>query len=148
MSASMLSDDRKMDQVNPFATGGPGAWSNPYPYTAPGPDKESASMWDTADVSPMCLSDISAGGICENPIANCPMARALEPTREIVPDADEAGSLDALYGTKLIPKEPVPTLAPRYCADGECPTKKAMNSWWFPLVIIVLIAIVLGFRFK
>jgi len=148
MSELMLDDERKMDQVNPFATDGPGAWSNPYPYSPAEPVviKEN-SMWDSADVSPMCLSGISAGGICDNPPANCPISRALEPTREIVPDAAEAGSLDSLYGTTLIPKEQVPNLVPRYC-DGvghECSGRtKGGAATPFPWSVLLLILLILS----
>ena len=141
----MLSDTRKMDQINPFAKDGPGAWSAPYDFAPSTPLKEGPSMWDSvADVSPMCLADISAGGICENPIANCPMSRALEPTREIEPDADEAGSLDSLYGTKLIPKEKLPVLVPRY--GGHSSTRMSSSSWLVILVFILIALLVLARR--
>jgi hypothetical protein len=139
----MLSDERKMNQINPFVTDEPGAWSAPYPYApaAPVPDKE--AMWAPVEISPMCLSDISAGGICENPPANCPISRALEPTREIEPDYVEAGSLDSLYGTKLVPKETVPTLVPRYCVGHDCTSKKTGGRSWILFIVIALLLLLL-----
>ncbi len=148
-SIDMLDDENKMNQLNPFAVTGPGAWSNPYPFAAKGPGpliKETPE-----EPSPMCLSDITAGGCAApiGPVISCPIKRALEPTREIEPDIG-TGSLDALYGNTLVPKENNPLLVPRYCDTGDGCTKKTfsimseMKNPWVLLFIFVLI--VLAFR--
>ena len=135
-SRDMIDDENKMNQVNPFAVTGPGAWSNPYPFAQKGPGPQIKETPE--EPSPMCLSYITADGFSSDAVNSCPLKRALEPTREIEPDIG-TGSLDALYGNTLVPKENIPILVPRYF-DG-CVIQKN----WFILVIIFLI-IVLAFR--
>lgn len=142
----MLNDENKLDFINPFQTNGPGSWSNPHafaPAAAAHPGK--GGVFDAPDdVSPMYLADISVG----SPRGQCFLHRPLEPTREIEPDAG-TGSLDALYGNFVIPKDKNPTLVPRYCdtADGGGCAKKGVaggHHWVFVLLFIALA--VLAFR--
>jgi len=140
-SYDMIDDEKKMNQVNPFATSGPGAWSNPYPFAPKGPLIEQESRLDSSEPSPMCLADISCSAPFEDPIS-CPLKRPLEPTREFEPDIG-TGSLDALYGNTLVPKEKNPVLVPRFCDTGDgCTVKK--SNWW--VILVLILAIVLAFR--
>jgi hypothetical protein len=128
---------------------GPGAWSKPYPFASQGPSQRKTASVLSDEPSPMCLADITAGGGCGSPldpVMTCPLNRALEPTREIEPDVG-TGSLDALYGNIVIPKENNPLLVPRYC-DGDAVGCQAgssssslggRSSWWILLALIVLL---------
>ena len=144
-SFDMLDDENKLNFVNPFAVSGPGTWSKPSPFAKKGPGP---SVKETPEEpSAMSLSDISGSG--NMPTFDCPLKRPMEPTREIEPDVG-TGSLDALYGTTLVPKENNPFLVPRYCDTGDGCTKKTfgimseMKNPWVLLFIFVLI--VLAFR--
>ena len=136
----MLNDENKMNLMNPYAVTGPGAWSNPYPFAEKGPAPQFKET--PVEPSPMCLSDITAGGCAGTVSVSCPIKRSLEPTREIEPDIG-TGYLDGLYGTTLVPKEQNPILVPRYC-DGTHECKKKSENWIF--LVIIFVIILLAFR--
>ena len=109
MSALMLNDENALNDINPFVTGGPGAWRKPFGFAPAAQDKEKITCdswgcsivtqpgdkWEPEVEKPECQWGIMAqtnGSLdapsClppKNPIS-CPMSRPLEPTQEFLPD--------------------------------------------------------------
>jgi len=78
----------------------------------------------------------------------CPLHRPLEPTREFQPDF-ETGTLDAMYGNILKPKEDFPELVPRSgCDSGEGCVPQGSRSgdkvWYALLALILAVLLVYG----
>jgi hypothetical protein len=130
-SYMMLSDENTLDNINPFVTGGPGAISKPFGYAPSAPIKDSGT-WDPTQSKPLCEWGVQANSNgsfltegClppKNP-QTCYMERALEPTRDIVPD---------LY--TLIPyKEPIPKSLQRI------EKKETIHEMVIPAAVLLII---------
>ncbi len=127
----MLSDENTLDDINPFVTGGPGAKSKPFGYASKSKIKDSGT-WDTVQSKDLCEWGIQANSngsfLTEGclPPKNpqpCYMDRAIEPTRDIVPD---------LY--TLIPyKEPIPK------SLQKIERQETMREWILPAAILLII---------
>ena len=134
----MLSDERTLNNINPFVTGGPGAWRKPFGY-APCAAIEEPGTWDPPQQKDLCDWGINAqsnGSFLsencrdpKNPVS-CLIDRPLEPTRDIVPD---------LY-TEIPYKEPIPE------ALRAIETQETVSNWFVPAAIFLLFALILLFR--
>lgn len=148
MSALMLSDQNALNQINPFAVSGPGAWRKPFGFAPAAPNKDkitcddygcsiktqSGDPWEPKQEKPECLAGIFAHdnsnlGLYQgclppkNPVS-CPLSRAAEPTQEFIPD---------LY--TLIPyKDPDPVPMPQH---------SGLNFFHILIALVLLIALVM-----
>jgi hypothetical protein len=100
----MLSESNLIDQVNPFLSNMPGAWSNPYPF-AGGYMNPEEEQFQEQDESPACDMASSAGdrqvSWCNPGTPNCPMARELEPTQRVDTDISYKDRGDVIIGSDL-----------------------------------------------
>jgi hypothetical protein len=96
----MLSDSDIIDQVNPFVSNMPGAWSKPYDFAHYKELKE--PDFEPGMEDPSCEIALTAGDKqidwCQPRKPNCPMHRELEPTQRVDPDISYEQRGDVLYG--------------------------------------------------
>jgi hypothetical protein len=129
----MLSESNLIDQVNPFLTNMPGAWSNPYPFAGGYNDPEEEEFLEQ-DESPACDIASSAGdnqvSWCKPGTPNCPMARELEPTQRVDPDISYKDRGDVIIGSDL----------------GELVGTHTINAQFLINVILILVIIFIAIK--
>ena len=98
----MLSESDLIDQVNPFLSNMPGAWSRPYPPDGYMKIEDQEDEDEEEDESPACEMATTAGDKqidwCEPGEPNCPMNRELEPTQRADPDISYSARGDVPFG--------------------------------------------------
>lgn len=82
----MISNDLRINNINPFLKDMPGTWSDPYTYNVSDTiHKEAPAQWDNTEPSPLCEVALTAGdntiSMCRPREPNCPMERFQEPRR-------------------------------------------------------------------
>ena len=96
----MLSDSNLIDQVNPFLSNMPGAWSKP--YQPDGYMKMEDESEYKEEPCPACEMATTAGDKqidwCKPGVPNCPMNRELEPTQRADPDISYVDRGDIMFG--------------------------------------------------
>ena len=128
----MLSESNLIDQVNPFLSNMPGAWSNPYQFDSY--MKMDDDKFQEQDESPACAIASSAGdkqvSWCKPGTPNCPMSRELEPTQRVDPDISYKDRGDVIIGSDL----------------GEFGGTPAINKQFLINVILLLILIFIAIK--
>lgn len=117
-SSCMISNDLRINNINPFLNDMPGTWNDPYTYNVSDTiHKEAPAQWDNTEPSPLCEVALTAGdntlSMCRPREPNCPMERFQEPRR--------------LYD---------PGMWTYYNADQE---KKTKNNYQDQILLIILI---------
>jgi hypothetical protein len=124
----MLSESDLIDQVNPFLSNMPGAWSKPY---SPDGYMKIEDQDEEEDESPACEMATTAGDKqidwCKPGEPNCPMNRELEPTQRADPDISYSDRGDVPFGVDF----------------GSKSLPKKMDTQFFINLIILLIFIVI-----
>ena len=131
-SEIMLSDENKMNKLNPYVDGLVPTFK-PFDFELAAPAKKSPAHLDGDQI-------MKGFEITDDSIAMCPMSRAmssLEPTREIQPDF-QTGSLDELYGNIVIPKD-LSTDNPAQIRGGDMKVPKSDNIFLYILLALVSI---------
>ncbi len=137
-SEIMLSDENKLNKINPYMDGLI-AWTKPYRYEKASPIIEPKGI--EGDEYHVLPDDTRIDGA---QLSNCKMVRAmssLEPTREIQPDF-QTGFIDQLLGNTWKPKDKS-FENPAQTRGGDIKLEDKTSTWVY--ILIAIVAIVLLF---